>query len=106
MNLYKFHPDPENAPYREWAYENVPALIWERYSDEPEELKKRERVLAKDAYYAYWYARDVLKGSFPAAEDTIANSHYVVAYYQLLKVRSLARAREFLVRYRPGDYGL
>jgi hypothetical protein len=81
VNLYDLHPDPENAPYREWAYENVPELVWERYRDQPGELKKREQALAKEARYAYWYAHNVLGGAFPAGEAAMAQSDGWACYY-------------------------
>jgi hypothetical protein len=72
MDLYAIHPDPESAPGYAARHDTVPALVWERYHDRPEELKKREKALATDAMYAYDYALVVLRGPFPAGEAAIA----------------------------------
>jgi hypothetical protein len=80
VDLYAIHPDPENAPYRDWAFERVPALVWERYREEPEELRAREPVIARSAKYAYWYATFALGGPFPAGEPAIAASQYSRQY--------------------------
>ena len=81
MNLYNLHPDPANAPYREWAFENIPELVWEKYHSQPEELKKREKALATEAWCVYSYAVDVLKGPFPAGEAVIAKDFKYAYYY-------------------------
>ena len=72
MNLYDLHPDPEKAPGYATRYDDVPELVWDRYKHQPEELKIREKALAKSGEYAYWYAREVLKAPFPAGEAEIA----------------------------------
>ena len=93
MNLYAIHPDPENAPYREWAFENVPELVWYTYIDQPEELKKREKALAKEAEYAYYYAAYVLKGPFPAGEAAIdTNGGYSFLYARWVLCLSPSKA--------------
>ena len=81
LNLYDLHPDPKKAPYRDTAYETVPKLVWEKYQKQPQELKKRERVLAKDAEIAYLYAKYILKGPFPAGEAAIATDAHHTYYY-------------------------
>ena len=46
-----------------------------------EELKKREKYIAKSAQFAYYYARDVLKGPFPTGEEAIAKDAYYAFQY-------------------------
>ena len=65
MNLYNFHNTPESLYQYETVYETNPLFFWEKYKNNPEELRKREKYLAKDARCAYYYARDVLKGAIP-----------------------------------------
>ena len=81
MNLYEYHPDPENALGYVTRYDDVPELVWEKYKKQPEELKKREATLAKEARYAYWYARYVLMAPFPAGEPAIAKSSACAYFY-------------------------
>jgi hypothetical protein len=80
MNLYDLHPDPESAPGYDTRYDDVPELVWKKYRDQPEELRKREKALAREAKYAYRYAH-VLKGPFQAGEAAIATrGEYVFVY--------------------------
>ena len=97
MNLYNIHPDPENAPYREWAFENVPELVWDRFTrgigyfarengwrpkeEGIRELKKREAVFTKDPKYAFLYAKHVLKGRFRAGEAALAKDPWYAWLY-------------------------
>jgi hypothetical protein len=99
LNLYKLHSKPETLDLHDLAFEAVPELVWWKYKYIPTELKKREKILArdpwvayeyalfldkpfpageaaiaKDAVRAYQYARDVLHGPFPAGEAAIAEA--------------------------------
>jgi hypothetical protein len=89
MNIYKHHSDPKSLKHYDAAHEAVPKLVWEKYKNNPSELKKRENALAKDPVYAYLYATDVLHGPFPKGEDTIAKSS-VCAY---LYVKNVIKGR-------------
>ena len=89
MNLYNIHSEPESLLHAEEAPEIVPVLFWEKYKDNKEELRKRERAIAVDTLYAYYYAayyaciyaRDVLHGPFPAGEAVIAKDVYFAHQY-------------------------
>ena len=81
MNLYKFHADPKSLLHHDIAHEKVPAVFWDKYKDNPEELKKREAAIAKDPQYAYRYAYFVLEKSFPAGEAAIAKDPYYAYRY-------------------------
>ena len=81
MNLYKFHSDPKSLLHHDIAHEKVPAVVWDKYKDNPEELKKREAAIAKDPQYAYMYAREVLEKPFPAGEAAIAKGLYYALRY-------------------------
>jgi hypothetical protein len=78
MNLYNYHSNPEQLHGYEQAHESVPIIIWEKYKKNPEELRKREDILAQDPEYSYRYARDVLNGPFPKGEDAIAQRSAMV----------------------------
>ena len=80
MNLYKLHSNPESLDLYEKVSETNPDVFWEKYKKNKEELKKRETYIAKDAFFAYLYAKNVLKGPFPAGEEAIAKD-YAYAYY-------------------------
>ena len=81
MNLYKLHSNPESLDHFEKVTANNPAIFWDKYKNKPEELKKREKYIAKSAFHAYLYARDVLKGPFPAGEEAIAKDAMFAYYY-------------------------
>lgn len=72
MNLYQYHTDPKKLDLHDVAHDIVPELVWKRHFSKPEELKKREKALAKNAKYAYLYAWQIIKGPFPAGEAAIA----------------------------------
>jgi hypothetical protein len=40
-------------------------------------LTKYKYFVAKDHYYSYLYARDIIEGRFPLGEPTIAKSNYM-----------------------------
>ena len=60
-----------------------PERAWEKYKDNPEELKKREHLWTASANYAYSYARYVLKKPFPLGEKAIASDPYYAYHYVL-----------------------
>jgi lambda repressor-like predicted transcriptional regulator len=81
MNLYKLHANPETLDHYDIAHDKVPKLIWDKYENNPEELRKREAALAKDGQYAYFYAKHVLKGRWPAGEEAIAKDAFASYEY-------------------------
>jgi hypothetical protein len=78
MNLYQFHKNPHLIHGHKQADEVVPDIVWNKYSHDPKELKKREDALAKDPEYAYMYALDILKKPWPKGEATIAKNHFII----------------------------
>lgn len=72
MNIYKFHIEPESLNGFNQADMNVVDCFWNKYKNNPAELKKRERAISKSAKYAYEYAYDVLKGEFQLGEYSIS----------------------------------
>mgnify|MGYP003613337078 CR=1 FL=1 len=72
MNLYDLHSKPESLDYFEKISDNNPAIFWEKYKNKPEELKKREKYIAKSPKFAYYYAQHVLFGPFPLGEKAIS----------------------------------
>ena len=81
MNLYNLHSKPESLDHFEKVSENNPEVFWDKYKNKPEELKKREKYIAKDAYSSFLYARDILQGPFPAGEEVIAKDARFAYYY-------------------------
>ena len=74
MNIYKLHSEPESLDHFEKATETNPDVFWEKYKNKPEELKKREKYIAKSADFSFYYAVDILSAPFPAGEEAIAKS--------------------------------
>ena len=81
MNLYNLHISPESLLLFKEADEYVLEVFFRKYRDEPEELRKREKAISVEAYYAFYYAQDVLKRPFPAGEAVIASDAYYAYYY-------------------------
>jgi hypothetical protein len=81
MNLYNLHDNSESLDLHDEAHDQLPSVFWEKYKDNPAELKKREKYIAKDPVCSYYYARDVLKDPFKAGEAAIAkNAEYSYFY--------------------------
>ena len=89
LNIYKYHTHPETLPLYERAMECVPDCFWEKYKDNPEELKKREGAIAKSAKYSYLYALYVLRNRFEAGEKAIATD----AWYSFMYAREVLKER-------------
>ena len=81
MNLYKFHNTPESLDFYEKVSETNPELFFFLYQGVPDELKKREKYIATDAKYAYYYAYYTLEALFPAGEAAIAKDAEYACYY-------------------------
>ena len=81
MNLYNLHIDPQSLPHFREAHEYVLDVFWDKYRNTPEELRKREKYIATDAKYSYWYAMYVLKGPFPAGELAISKDAWYAYWY-------------------------
>lgn len=73
-NLYDLHKSPQSLHRYDDADMHVPVVFWDKYENDPAELKKRERAIATSAEYSYMYAADVLNGRFPPGEPVIATS--------------------------------
>ena len=77
MNLFKLHDDLLDHEDQDL----VPNLALARYRNNLEELKKREKLWARDPETAYYYALEILKGRFELSEKTIAkNAQYSYLY--------------------------
>jgi hypothetical protein len=72
MNLYNLHSDPKSLKHHDIHQETAPDLFWDKYRNNPAELKKREQYIAKNPKYAYLYAKDVIKGPWKPGEAAIA----------------------------------
>jgi len=81
MNLYKLHSEPESMEYYGFHHDTVPALFWNMYKHDPNELKKRENVIAKDPEYAYMYATTILKDRFLLGEEAISKDFVYAHWY-------------------------
>ena len=81
MNLYNLHSNPESLDLYGKVTETNPDFFWEKYKNKPEELKKREKYIAKSPFYAYSYAKNILKGPFPTGEEAIAKKAEYSYYY-------------------------
>jgi hypothetical protein len=80
MNLYKYHSRPETLDLHDQAFEQVPRLAWEKYWSDATELRKREKIWARNPKIAYLYA-SVVKEPFPAGEAIIAQDPWYAYWY-------------------------
>ena len=97
MNLYNFHSKPESLDHYAAMNETNPHIFWKKYRNNKEELKKREKYIAKVAEHAYLYARDVLHGPFPAGEAAIAaDAQYAYWYAETVLKRPFPAGEEVI----------
>ena len=102
MNLYDLHSKPESLDHFEKATETNPDFFWEKYKKNKEELKKREKYIAKSAIHTYQYARDILKGPFPAGEEAIAkNAGFAKLYAKRVLKKDFYLNGKLIAKYRP-----
>jgi len=74
MDLYKFHPRPDQLDHHDVAHDIVPKLAWKKYTT-VSQRKAREDIWAKDALIACEYARLVLgQERFKKGEDAISTN--------------------------------
>jgi hypothetical protein len=84
MNIYKFHTNPESLDHYEERLTRVPKLAYEHAKKLGRRFPEGEAVIAKDAKWSYWYAREIIKGRFPEGEAAIAKhagASFEYAYY-------------------------
>ena len=102
MNLYKLHSDPESLDHFEKVAFANPDFFWENYRNNKEELKKREKYIAKSTKYAYYYARDILNGPFPAGEEAISkDTHCFKLYVKFVLKKDFYFNGKLITKYKP-----
>jgi hypothetical protein len=85
VNLYNYHTDKKTLKGYDNKDELIPTEVWDKFKNQPDELKKREHVLARNAKTAYKYAVYVLDGRFKLGEPALSkNSQYAMSYAQFL----------------------
>ena len=97
MDLYNLHSEPESLLYFGEATEIVPVLFWEKYKDNKEELKMREKAISLVAFYAYLYANYLLEGPFPAGEAIISKDAKYAHWYAYDVLKSPFPAGEAVI---------
>ena len=63
------------------ATNKIPSIAWEAAKSDAEK-RKLEHLWAKDPYYAYRYAQDVIKKPWPPGEAAIAKDPRWALEYQ------------------------
>ena len=71
MDLYNFHTNPESLNHYNVINDTIPEYFWEKYKNNKEELKKREKYIAKSSGYSFKYAKKTSR-PFPAGEEAIS----------------------------------
>jgi hypothetical protein len=84
MNIYKLHSAGDQLLHHDEAMLKVPDVFWHRYgfvTTSSTELKKREKYIARHAYFAYIYAYTILHKPFPEGEEAIAQDPECAYWY-------------------------
>lgn len=81
MDLYRLHDKPEELDHQDIAHHAVPKLIFDKYGEDEAEMKKHEKMLAREPSSAIAYAKTYLRGRFPEAEkNLVGNSNFAARY--------------------------
>ena len=81
MDLYKYYSHPEQLNRYAEADQIVPSRVYAMTESGFELTPKQINTLAKDAQYAYHYARSVLNSPWPKGEDAISkDAEYAYRY--------------------------
>ena len=90
MDIWKYYdgdlkyPDLNNHSHEKEIAKTKPKWAFE-YASEHGRDKELEPTIAKDTYYSYYYAKEILKGRFELGEPAIAkNSFYSYSYAGIL----------------------
>ena len=124
MNLYDLHDNAKDLHKHEAAEDVVPELIMAKYRSKTIHLlkyknafkknakdayefalatkrpfKEAEDIIAKDTYYAYAYAKNVLNKPWPKGEDAIAQtSLYAIGYAMGILMKRFPKGEEAIAR--------
>lgn len=80
MDLYSYHMEPNSLKYYNTGVDdNIPVLAWAKYATIGK-LPEHKELFAKDAEYAYEYAK-AFDSRFREGEDAIATSAKYSYYY-------------------------
>src|SRR5574343_449557 len=89
MNLYNLYSTPAQLIGYEQANNVVSDLVWDIAYSGKKLNATQIQTLAKSPKYAYYYARDIIKGRFQEGEAAIAGN----AYYAYLYARDIIKGR-------------
>ena len=88
MDLWKYYdgdlkyPDLNSHSHEKEIAKTNPKWAYEYVSKHGKD-EELEPIIAKDAYYSYWYAYEVLDSRFELGEPAIAKNAYYSFYYAL-----------------------
>ena len=71
LNLYRYHAQPQQLMGYADASAKIPSIAWDMAKTSMQK-RKLEHLWAKDPYYAYRYAQDVIGKRWPPGEAAIA----------------------------------
>jgi hypothetical protein len=110
MNIYQFHTNPESLDHYEERLTKVPKLAYEHAESLDRRFPEGEPAIAKNKMWAYFYARDVIKGRFPDGEAAIAKDAWFAYKYAKLVIKGrwqdgeAAIAKDAWLAYRYAKY--
>ena len=94
MDLYNFHTNPESLNHYNVINDTIPEYFWEKYKNNKEELKKREKYIAKSSDYSFKYAKKTSR-PFPAGEEAISKApSYAFEYAKFILKAPFGKGEE------------
>ncbi len=87
LNPYRFHTQPQQLMGYAESAKKIPSIAWQ-LAKTPMQKRKLEHVWAKDPYYSFQYAQDIIRKPWPPGEAAIAGSaDYSKAYQKQFKIK-------------------
>ena len=86
LNPYQFHSQPQQLMGYADASAKIPSIAWDMANTNAQR-RKLEHLWAKDAQYAFWYAREIIKGPWPPGEAVIAKDPKVAYHYAVVVIK-------------------
>jgi hypothetical protein len=81
MNIYQFHTNPESLDLYDIMIRRDAQIAWNHALREYKRFPEGEAAIAKDSWYAYMYAKGILRKRFPEAEEKMLKEPYLMIVY-------------------------
>lgn len=101
MNIYEYHTNPESLDHYEERFTLVPKLAYEHAKSLGRRFPEGEPAIAKNKVWAYFYAKEVIKGRFPEGEAAINKDKWLADLYSRFLISQKNSPTSFNPKFVP-----